>query len=121
MTDLEQTFLRVLDRHRGLAHALSVPDMAEALGLGRDKPGQRLAQRVKASVVEAGHLVGSSCRSGASGWYLPETAEEIDATVAQYRHRITALARLLRQTEGAAQCQAFLGQLALEFEEEVRA
>lgn len=78
---------------------------------------QRLAN-VEAAVVESGKLVGSSCGK-IHGWYQPETADEVKATVAQYKARIRSLVQLIRQTEGAAGFKEFIGQLAMEFEEEV--
>ena len=110
-------FISILSAHRGLSRAISVADMAGRLGLGMDKAGQRKAQLVKQAAVEAGYLVGSSC--GAShGWYTPSSQTEIDATCAQYEARIRSLARLVRQTRGAAGFKQFVGELALEFEKE---
>lgn len=110
-------FLAILSAHKGLAQAISVAEMAGRLGFERDKSGQRKAQMVKAAAVEAGHLVGSSCGSS-HGWFWPTTDEEVNATCAQYEARIRSLARLVRQTKGAAGFTAFVGQLAMEFEGE---
>jgi hypothetical protein len=110
-------FVTILSAHRGLALAISVADMAGRLGFERDKAGQRRAQMVKAAVVEAGYLVGSSCGSS-HGWFWPTTDQEVQATCAQYEARIRSLARLIRQTKGAAGFKAFVGQLAMEFEEQ---
>jgi hypothetical protein len=116
--ELTPLFLEILAQHRGLARAISVADMAERLGFERDKAGQRRAQFIKQAIVEKGFLVGSSC--GLShGWYQPQTDAEIQATLGQYKSRIRSLARLIRQTEGAAGFKAFVGELALEFETEV--
>ena len=80
-------FVSILSAHRGLARAISVADMAGRLGFERTKAGQRRSQLVKAVVVEAGYLVGSSCGSS-HGWYWPETDAEVQATLAQYEARI---------------------------------
>lgn len=108
-------FIAILSAHRGIDRAISVADMAGRLGFERDKSGQRKAQLIKAAVVERGHLVGSSCGSS-HGWYAPDSPAEIQATLSQYKSRIRSLARLIRMTEGAADCSRFLEQLALEFE-----
>ena len=116
--DLNTKFLQILGQHQGLARAISVAEMAVALGFERDKAGQRRAQLIKASVVEQGHLVGSSC-GHSHGWYMPQTQQEIDATLGQYKARIRALAETIRKTEGAAALDRFLGslgQLAMDFE-----
>jgi len=115
--ELTRRFLWILDQHRGLARAISVADMAGALGFERDKAGQRRAQLIKAAVVEAGHLVGSSC-GHSHGWYQPETDAEIQATIGQYEARIRSLAALIRKTRGAAGFKTYLSQLAMEFEEQ---
>lgn len=111
---LQDMFLAILSRHRGLAQAISVPDMAELLGFGRDKLAQRKAQHIKAAVVAAGTCVGSSCGKS-HGWFLPVTPDEVQSTVAQYTARIRGLAALIRQTQGAAGVREFLGQLQMEF------
>ena len=110
-------FVAILAGHKGLALAISVADMAGRLGFERDKSGQRKAQMVKAAAVEAGYLVGSSCGKS-SGWYWPATDEEVEATCRQYEARIRSLAKLIRQTKGAAGFKAFVGQLTLELEEQ---
>ena len=112
-----QLFITILSAHRGLKLAISVADMAGRLGFERDKAGQRKAQKVKEAVVQMGILVGSSCGKS-HGWYQPQTNEEIQATLGQYKARIRSLAQLIRQTEGAAGFKAFVGQLAMEFEEQ---
>lgn len=103
-------FIAILSAHKGLAQAISVEDMAGRLGVS-----QRRAQHIKSFVVEAGHLVGSSCLAGCHGWYQPASNEEIQKTLSNYKARIRSLARTIRQTEGAAGYQQFVGELALEF------
>ena len=112
-----QLFVSILSAHRGLTLAISVADMAGRLGFEREKAGQRKAQMVKAAAVEQGFLVGSSC-GHPSGWFSPETPAEIDATCRQYEARIRSLARLVRKTRGAAGFHTFVGELALEFDEQ---
>ena len=114
MTDLEKEFLRVLDRHRGIHDAISVADLSIALRVSTRK----VRQLKKSLVEEHGILVGSSCAGDDGGYYQPVTADEVAATVANYKARIRSLAQLIRKTEGAAELKAFMGQLALEFEAE---
>mgnify|MGYP003443143949 FL=1 len=93
---LNARFLTILERHNGLSQAISVPEMAEELGLGRGKGGQRLAQLVKRDLVEKGHLIGSSCGKR-SGWYLIENDEEDDRTLKQYQSRFYSVSVLIKQ------------------------
>jgi len=117
MTPEEQRslFVAILSAHKGQALAISVPDMAGRLGFERNKSGQRRAQLIKQAVVESGVLVGSSCGKS-SGWYWPQSDDEVQATCAQYESRIRSLARLIHKTRGAAGCRGFLGQLQMELE-----
>lgn len=111
----EELFVTILEQHQGLAQAIRVADMAEQLGFGRDKNGQRRAQALKKHLVEE-HLVCVGCSSGQpAGWYRPETVEEIRATVAQYKGRLISLARLIAKTT-ASTPDAVLGQIRLELE-----
>jgi hypothetical protein len=115
MTPSDQTalFIAILSGHKGLAQAISVADMA-----GRLNVSTRQAQKIKELVVERGMLVGSSCGKS-HGWYAPATQQEIQATLGNYKARIRSLARTIRYTEGAAGFSKFVGELALEFEQEV--
>lgn len=97
MTTLEARFLSILSHHRGMSHAISVPAMAQALGLGEGKSGQRRAQQIKRSLIEQGQMVGSSCGKVA-GWYVPEDEAEIRLTLRQYQGRFTSLGVLLKYT-----------------------
>lgn len=106
-----ELFLAIISAHKGLSQAISVADVAGRLGVST-----REAQKIKAEAVEKGFLVGSSCGKS-HGWYSPATQAEIEATLGQYKSRIRSLARLIRQTEGAAGFKAYIGQLAMEFEE----
>jgi hypothetical protein len=105
-------FIAVLSAHRGLKLAISVADMA-----GRLQVSTRQAQKIKEMAVEKGVLVGSSCGKS-HGWYAPTTEAEINATCAQYEARIRSLAKLVRHTRGAAGYTKFVGELALEFQEQ---
>lgn len=109
----EELFVTILEQHKGLAKAIRVADMAEQLGFGRDKNGQRRAQALKKHLVEE-HLVCVGCSSGQpAGWFLPETVEEIRTTVAQYKGRLISLARLIARTT-ASTPDEILGQIQME-------
>lgn len=95
---LHARFLTILERHKGLAQAIGVGAMAEQLGLGRGKNGQRMAQLVKAELVMKGHLIGSSCGK-VSGWYWIVTEEEYRATMRQYGARFSATGKLMQRTK----------------------
>lgn len=113
MTSLESQFLSILQDHRGLKSAISVPSMAAQLGVST-----RLAQDIKKSLVEQhGVSIGSSCGKR-HGWYLPETQGEVEATMRQYRNRVKSLCVLIAKTTAAANLSGVMRQLALEFEQE---
>lgn len=98
MTNLESRFLTILSQHHGLSRAIAVADMAEALGLGREKAGQREAQRIKRELVEKGYAIGSSCGKS-NGWYLPVNDSEIEKTLKQYSSRFYSLSVLIKRTK----------------------
>lgn len=80
--------------------------------------GERIVRVIKRDVADSGVLIGSSC-GRMPGYFIPETQEEIQATLGNYEARLKSLAALIRKTKGAAGFKAYLGQLAMEFEEEV--
>lgn len=113
MTPLESKFLSILQAHRGLKRAVSVPSMATHLGIST-----RTAQDIKKILVEQhGISIGSSCGKQ-HGWYLPETQGEVEATMKQYRNRVKSLCVLIAKTMAAANLSGVMRQLALEFEQE---
>jgi hypothetical protein len=113
LTPLESQFLSILQAHRGLRHAVSVPSMAAQLGVLT-----RTAQDIKKTLVEQhGISIGSSCGKQ-HGWYLPETQSEVEATMRQYRNRVKSLCILIAKTTAAANRSGVMRQLALEFEQE---
>lgn len=114
---LEVRFLAILDHHKGQGSAIKVVDMADALGLGRDKYGERLAQRIKKHLVEE-HLVciGSSCGEP-HGWYQAVTQAEVEATVLQYEHRLKSISHLIARMKKSTPAE-ILRQQALAFEQE---
>lgn len=97
MTPLASKFLSVLSNHKGLRNALSVQEMARQLGFGSGKSGTRRAQILKRALVDAGHLIGSSCQQGHSGWYEIETEEEFEATLKQYKSRFFSSSQLVKR------------------------
>lgn len=52
---------------------------------------------IKRALVDAGHLIGSSCQHGNSGWYEIETEEEFQATLQQYRNRFFSTSQLIKR------------------------
>jgi len=101
MTDHSRHFLAILSRHRGAARAIPLLDLAEALGLPRTTHGTRKVQEVNRSLCERGTMIGSSCTAGHAGYYLPETPDEMKATLHQYESRFYSLGRLIRSTKRA--------------------
>ena len=113
MTPLESHFLSILQEHRGLEQAISVPQMAAELGVS-----SRVAQDIKKTLVEQhGITIGSSCGKR-HGWYIPETESEIQATMNQYRARVKSLCILIAKTTAAANLSGVMKQLMIEFQEE---
>ena len=117
--DLKARFRQIMARHRGAARAIQVRELAGRLGLGDGHNGQRMVQIVKRELVDDGLLIASSCGKQ-SGYFLPETDAEVQATLKNYENRLKSLAVLICKTKGAAGLKAYLGQLAMEFEEEVQ-
>lgn len=115
--DLKARFMGILRRHRGARHAIQVRELAGRLGLGEGHNGQRLVQLVKRELVDSGTLIASSCGKQ-PGYFIPETPEEIAATLGNYEARIRSLAQLIRKTKGASEFKQFMGQLQMEFEEQ---
>jgi len=103
-----------MERHRGAKRAIQVRELAGRLGLGEGHNGQRLVQIVKRELVDEGVLIASSCGKQ-SGYFLPETNAEVEATLKNYENRLKSLAALIRKTKGAAGFKEYLGQLAMEF------
>lgn len=114
--DLKARFRQIMGRHRGAKNAIQVRELAGRLGLGEGHNGQRLVQIVKRELVDAGVLIASSCGKQ-SGYFLPETQEEVEATLKSYESRLRSLATLIRKTKGAAEFRAYIGQLALDLED----
>ena len=110
LTEREKAFMHVLSQHKGRERAISVPEMAKAVGVD-----EREAQNIKRHLVEShGVCIGSSC-GRPPGWYQPLTQQEVNATVRQYRHRLISLARLIAKTEQSTPAE-ILGQLKLQLE-----
>ena len=101
----------ILERHRGAANAIRVRTLAELLGT-TERNVQYLMRELAETV-----LIGSTCNAKKPGYFLPETQDEVDATIAQYRSRIRELFALIRATMGAAGLESMMEQLRLEMEE----
>lgn len=104
------TLQAILSQHRGKRNAIQVRALAEKL-----ETDQRRVRMLKRELAEF-MLIGSSCDAKSPGYYVPETAAEIDETIANYYARIRALAALIRATKGAAEAASFFKQLHLEFQ-----
>lgn len=115
--DLKARFLQILHRHHGARNAIQVRELAAKLGVGETRNGERIVRVIKREVADSGVLIGSSC-GRQSGYFIPETQEEIRATLGNYEARLKSLAALIRKTKGAAGFKEYLGRLAMEFEEE---
>ena len=117
LSPMEQAFLLIIREHRGAVNAIGLPDMAQKLGLGRGKNGQRIAQKIKKHLVEEHAVpVGSSCGEH-HGWYTPETAQEIADTIGQYESRLRSLSVLIARTKRCTPAE-LLRQQAIQFEQE---
>lgn len=104
----------ILQRHRGARNAIRVKTLAELLGAHERKV--RLLKRELADEM----LIGSCCQADHPGYYVPETQDEIDATIGNYYARVRALFGLILATQGAPGIQRFMQQLTIEFEGETR-
>lgn len=116
MDALATRLLAILQAHRGHARAVSVPALAEQLGLGRDKAGQRRVQIAKRELVDAGEPIGSSCNHGCPGYYWAVTEEEVRATLRQFNNRFYSLSKAIKQLRKLLPGERS-PQLGLEFEE----
>lgn len=100
MTSDETKLLTILRNHAGLARAISVTDVSERMGYGRDKNGTRKVQELKRALVELGYPIGSSTASTGGGYYLAQTEAELQATIQQYAHRFYSLSQVLKRMRG---------------------
>lgn len=100
MTDEETKLLAIVRNHAGLARAISLPDVSERMGFGRDKNGTRKVQEIKRALVELGYPIGSSSASVGGGYYWAVTEGELRATIQQYAHRFYSLSKLLKTMRG---------------------
>lgn len=100
MTDEETKLLAIVRNHAGLARAISLMDVSERMGYGRDKNGTRKVQELKRALVELGYPIGSSSASTGGGYYLATTEAELQATIQQYAHRFYSLSTLLKRMRG---------------------
>lgn len=100
---------QLLQKHQGKERAVTLTALADHLGVST-----RMVQLWKRALVDGGYLIGSSCEPGRSGYYIPETVQEIRDTVAQYEARLVSLAKLIRASKGKREVLALLGQLSLE-------
>lgn len=101
----------ILERHRGARNAIRLRTLAELL-----ETSERHVQVLKRELAET-MLIGSTCNPRRPGYYIPETADEVEATLAQYRSRIRELFGLIKCTMGAAGLANLVEQLQLELEE----
>lgn len=108
---MKDLLLAILAQHKGKDRAITLPELAERLGVST-----RFIQHLKRQLAHDGVLIGSSCIKGSAGYFLPVTAEEIDDTLKNYRNRAVSLLRLIRITKGAEEFKRLLGQLSMDLE-----
>lgn len=110
MTALHRQLHKTLRRHRGATRAISVSEIS--LVLGTD---ERTIRRLKRGLVLSGVLIGSTCAGKSAGYFIPQTPDEVLATIGNYKSRIAALLLLVKATHGSAAVHGLLGQLTLDF------
>lgn len=105
---VEGLVLALLDGHRGRGRAIRVADLARLAGIG-ERECQHVVHRLR---CQHGQPIASAAGRPA-GYYLPQTAEEIEAFVQEQRSKalgtLAAVAAVRRTT-----LPALLGQLAME-------
>ncbi|GEM_PF-1440890 len=97
----------ILEHHRGRANALKVRLFAELLGVE-----ERRAQQIVKCLVEKHNILIGSAVSPPFGYYIPETAEEVDAVLAQLYHRMASMAVRIARIKRISVEEVF-GQLRL--------
>ena len=97
MTTEHAKLLIILRKHRGLSHAIGLADLAQTMGYGRGRSGQRMVQVLKRELVEAGEPIGSSTCSRGGGYYLIVSQSEIQATLRQYCGRFYSTSVLIKK------------------------
>lgn len=109
---MKALFLAILEQHKGKGNAISLPALAALLGTDT-----RTVQFIKRELIEDGEIICSSCQKNSSGYYLPSTAEEIEASKKNLKNRAFSLLRAVHKLEGGHGLQEFLGQLRLDMDE----
>ncbi len=100
-TDSDQAkLLTILLNHQGKATAISVADVAEAMGLDRGKSGTRRVQELKRALVEQGYPIGSCSARIGGGYYLAVNEGELLATIKQYANRFYSISVLIKRMRG---------------------
>jgi len=87
MTDQELILWNYLQGHRGRQAAVQADRLAEMFGMD----DRKLRMTIKHLVEDHAILIGSSTVAP-YGYYVPETAEEVDAVVGQLYHRLASIA-----------------------------
>lgn len=87
VTDVEAAILGIIECRRGRAAAIQAREIAAATRL----PERTVREHIKCLIEKHAVLIGSATGDPA-GYFIPETAEEIEAVLAQLYHRIASLA-----------------------------
>lgn len=100
-----------LQYHRGAARALQVRDLAESLKLS-----ERDVKALAKCLVEDFEVPIGASRQKPYGYYLIETAQELEDAVQIYVAEIRSLARRVRVLAGKHRVAELAGQLTLDLE-----
>ncbi len=111
MTREEEAVWKVLAIHRGRKDAVKLSTVAFLTDLT-----ERDVQFAVSALIEThGLSIGSSCQRP-TGYYIIETPEELEQSLGQLSHRITALAKRIAALKKST-LPLVLNQLAIELEE----
>lgn len=111
LTPDETTVLTELRRHRGRVRAVGLEIVAGVTGLS-----ERKVQEVVVRLIEQHGLPIGSAVKKPMGYFLIETQDELDESLSQLLHRLTALARRIAALKHST-TPLVLQQLALEIEQ----
>ena len=111
-TDDELRVMQAIERHVGREQALPLELLAAEAGVS-----PRVAQELVKHLIEShGQSIGSST-GDPHGYYMIQSADDLERSKAQLRHRIISTARRLAQLEKST-APKVLGQITLDLEQE---